>query len=158
MTGETLQIEINPQVPPELGRLHELAANLRFTWHRPTRALFSALDPRLWLEVRSNPKLFLRCVAQATLDRAATDAEWLARYRAVLAGLDQYLAGPRAALRLEGAEDAGPVAYFCAEFGFHESLPMYSGGLGVLAGDHVKAASDAGWRIVSVGLDRQSLR
>ena len=73
MTGETLQIEINPQVPPELGRLHELAANLRFTWHRPTRALISALDPDLWLEVRSNPKLFLRCVAQARLDRAATD-------------------------------------------------------------------------------------
>ncbi len=152
MTGETLQIEINPQVPPALERLHELAANLRFTWHRPTRALFSSLDPELWLAVRSNPKLLLRCVAQARLDRAAQDAGWLADYRAVLAGLDQYLAGAHAGLRLEGAEDAGPVAYFCAEFGFHESLPMYSGGLGVLAGDHCKAASDAGLPFVAVGL------
>ena len=152
MTGEMLQIEINPQIPPGLQRLHELAGNLRFTWHRPTRALFSALDPQLWLEVRSNPKLFLRCVAQAKLDRAASDGEWLAGFHAVLEGFDRYLAAPQAGLRLEGAEVAGPVAYFCAEFGFHESLPMYSGGLGVLAGDHCKAASDAGLPFVAVGL------
>lgn len=152
MTGETLHIEINPQLPPELGRLHELAGNLRFTWHRPTRALFSALDPRLWLAVRSNPRLFLRSVAQSKLDRAVSDAEWLAAYHAELEGLDRYLAGPHAGPSLEGLLDAGPVAYFCAEFGFHESLPMYSGGLGVLAGDHCKAASDAGLSFVAVGL------
>ena len=152
MTGETLPIEINPQIPPGLERLHELAANLRFTWHRPTRALFSTLDSELWIAVRSNPKLFLRCVAQAKLDRAAQDPEWRANYESVVAGLDRYLAASHEDLRLEGAEEAGPVAYFCAEFGFHESLPIYSGGLGVLAGDHCKAASDAGLPFVAVGL------
>lgn len=152
MSGETFQIEINPRIPAELERLHELAANLRFTWHRPTRDLFSALDSELWLAVRCNPKLFLRCVAQDKLDRAAHDQAWLARYRDVLKGFDEYLAGPEAGMRLELGGDAGPVAYFCAEYGFHESLPMYSGGLGVLAGDHCKAASDARLPFVAVGL------
>ncbi len=109
---------------------------LFFSWHRPCRSLFEDLDEDLWRQTDGNPKLMLRCVAQRALDRAAADPIYLARYGKVLATFDDYLAAPAA------PADAPLVAYFCAEYGFHESFPIYSGGLGVLAGDHCKAASD----------------
>ena len=136
-----MPVEVNPALPAALARLAELASNLRFSWHRPTRALFSSLDQKLWREVGGNPRVFLRCVDQAVLDRAATDAAYLARYAKVLAGFDTYLneVPPHES---QASEGTGLVAYFCAEYGFHESFQIYSGGLGVLAGDHCKTASD----------------
>ena len=129
-------LEVTPVVPGSLARLPELAGNLFFGWHRPTRALFEDLDPELWKQTGGNPRLMLRCLAQATLDRAATDPAYLTRYRQALETLDSYLApNPRAV-------DQPLTAYFCAEYGFHESFPIYSGGLGVLAGDYCKSASD----------------
>lgn len=141
----TLSIEITPEIPAPLARLPELAGNLYFSWDRPTRALFEALDQNLWRQVRGNPKLLLRCISQQALDRAAADESYLSRYRAVLATFDAYLQAPP----LEGAP---LVAYFCAEYGFNQGLPMYSGGLGVLAGDHCKAASDERLNFIAVGL------
>jgi starch phosphorylase len=141
----TLTIEIPPDIPAALHRLPELAANLFFSWDRPTRALFEALDGDLWRQVRGNPKLMLRCVSQQALDRAAADESYLARYRAVLGAFDAYLQAP-------ALENTPLVAYFCAEYGFNQSLPMYSGGLGVLAGDHCKAASDERLNFIAVGL------
>ena len=151
MAGSSFFLEVNANVPKAIGRLEELAANLRFSWHRPTRALFFRLDTELWKRVGGNPKLFLRCVDQATLDRAAADPDYRARYEGVLAGFDSYRMDTQHGgnVRL----DAGDlVAYFCAEYGFHESFPMYSGGLGILAGDHCKTASDIGLNFVAVGL------
>ncbi|MGA2564211.1 MAG: alpha-glucan family phosphorylase [Steroidobacteraceae bacterium] len=139
-------IEVHPIVPAALGRLLELSNNLFFSWHRPTRALFQDLDPEVWNQTNGNPRLVLRCVDQEKLDRAAAEPAYLERYRQVLDTFDAYLAAPRP------REDEPLVAYFCAEYGFHESFPIYSGGLGVLAGDHCKAASDERLNFVAVGL------
>ena len=123
MTSSIL-VEISPNIPENLRRLPELAGNLFFSWLRPCRSLFEDLDEELWRQTDGNPKLLLRCVDQAALDRAASDAVYLARYRQVLVNFDAYLATPAA------LPDAPLVAYFCAEYGFHESFPIYSGGLG----------------------------
>ena len=137
-------LEITPQIPGSLSRLPELAANLFFSWHRPIRALFEDLDPELWKQTNGNPRLMLRCLKQGSLDRHAADEVYLARYTQALQTLDGYL-------RLAAGEGT-LVAYFCAEYGFHESFPIYSGGLGVLAGDYCKAASDERANFVAVGL------
>jgi starch phosphorylase len=139
-------LEVTPVIPGSLSRLTELAGNLFFSWHRPARALFEDLDPELWKQTNGNPRLMLRCVSQQTLERCGSDETYLARYHTVLATLDAYL-GVRTA-----GSDEPLVAYFCAEYGFHESVPIYSGGLGVLAGDYCKAASDERANFVGVGL------
>jgi starch phosphorylase len=139
-------IEIYPVIPQPLARLAELSSNLFFSWHRPTRALFEDLDPDLWRETGSNPRLMLRCVNQEDLDRAAANPAYLQRYADVLASFDAYLAAPAP------RADEPLIAYFCAEYGFHESFPIYSGGLGILAGDHCKAASDERLNFIAVGL------
>jgi glycogen phosphorylase len=139
-------LEVTPVIPGELARLPELAANLFFSWHRPIRALFDDLDPELWKQTSGNPRLMLRCVNQSALERCAADSAYLERYRRALETLDGYLK-----LGAPGGE-APLVAYFCAEYGFHESFPIYSGGLGVLAGDYCKAASDERANFVAVGL------
>src|SRR6201997_1580051 len=137
-------LEITPVVPANLSRLPELASNLFFSWHRPIRALFEDLDPELWKQTNGNPRLVLRCLNQGSLERCAADEAYLARYTQALQTLDGYL-------RLSAGEGT-LVAYFCAEYGFHESFPIYSGGLGVLAGDYCKAASDERANFVAVGL------
>jgi len=138
-------VEISPSIPAALSRLVELAGNLSYSWDRPTRALFEDLDQNLWRETHSNPRLMLRCVSQAALDAAAADPAYIARYHAALATYDRY----QSQLSTNGG---AMVAYFCAEYGFHESFPIYSGGLGILAGDHCKAASDEQLPFVAVGL------
>ena len=139
-------LEVTPVIPPALSRLAELAGNLFFGWHRPTRALFEDLDPELWKQSGGNPRMLLRCVSQGTLDKAAGDSVYLARYRVALETFDAYLA------EKPPANAEAPIAYFCAEYGFHESFPIYSGGLGVLAGDYCKAASDENAGFLAVGL------
>src|SRR5262249_51200761 len=139
-------LEVTPVIPDTLARLPELAANLCFSWHRPTRALFEDLDPELWKQAQGNPRLMLRCVSQEALERCARDEAYVARYRLALDTFAAYLrAGTPAA-------QEPLVAYFCAEYAFHESFPIYSGGLGVLAGDYCKAASDERANFVAVGL------
>ncbi|MGO9802504.1 MAG: alpha-glucan family phosphorylase [Steroidobacteraceae bacterium] len=139
-------LEVTPVIPDSLSRLPELAGNLFFSWHRPIRALFEDLNPELWKQTSGNPRLMLRCVDQAALERCARDAGYLERYRQALEALDRYVHAPAPAA-------AEPLtAYFCAEYGFHESFPIYSGGLGVLAADYCKAASDENASFVAVGL------
>lgn len=139
-------IEISPVIPAAIARLPELASNLSFSWHRPTRALFEDLDPQLWQQTSGNPRLMLRCIGQDVLERAAHDETYLRRYREAIAVFDSYLSQPA------GGQDEPLVAYFCAEYGFHESFPIYSGGLGILAGDHCKSASDERLNFIAVGL------
>jgi starch phosphorylase len=146
------QLEVNPKVPQRLARLEELASNLWYSWDRPTRTLFSRLHTGLWDAVGHNPKAFLRRVDEQVLVDAADDPVFLANYNRVLSAYDTYHDEP---LRRNGSEwlrATDVVAYFCAEFGFHESFPIYSGGLGILAGDHCKAASDMRLPFVGVGL------
>ena len=153
MQGSTFTIEVNPQIPRKLMRLDELANNLWYSWDKPTRTLFARLHPGLWDAVGHNPKVFLRRVDEQRLADASDDQVFLATYNRVLSAYDTYHNEPmrRGGLHEQfGADDL--VAYFCAEFGFHESFPIYSGGLGILAGDHCKAASDLRLPFVGVGL------
>ncbi len=152
MPGTSYQLEINPQIPARIGRLSELANNLWYSWDSATRTLFTRLHPTLWQSVSQSPKAFLKRVDQYRLDAAAEDPVFLGSYNRVLSAYDTYMQDKR---RQNGAQRLGKddlVAYFCAEFGFHESLPIYSGGLGILAGDHCKAASDMRLPFVGVGL------
>ena len=139
-------IEISPLIPAAISRLPDLAGNLSFSWHRPTRALFEDLDSALWHQTGGNPRLMLRCVDQRVLENAARDETYLQRYRDAVAIFDSYQSQPLS------RDDEPLIAYFCAEYGFHESFPIYSGGLGILAADHCKAASDECLNFVAVGL------
>lgn len=151
MAGTRYQLEVNPKLPARLARLDELANNLWYSWDRPTRDLFVRLGHKLWGAVGHSPKAALKRTDQHRLDAAAEDPVFLGALARVLSAYDTYNTAPR--------RDHGPhlpegelVAYFCAEFGFHESLPIYSGGLGILAGDHCKTASDLNLPFVGVGL------
>jgi len=152
MPGTPFTLEVNPKLPARLARLDELANNLWYSWDRPTRTLFAKLDSAVWHVVGHSPKAFLKRIDQRQLEAAAADPVFISNYRRVLSAFDAYherRPHPLTATHF-GADDL--VAYFCAEFGFHESLPIYSGGLGILAGDHCKAASDIGLPFVGVGL------
>jgi starch phosphorylase len=145
-------LEVNPRIPKRLARLEELAHNLWYSWDRPTRALFAKLNPALWDAVGHTPKAMLKRIDEQRLIDAASDPAFLDSLTRVLAAFDAYHAEPPFKQNSGGFRPDDLVAYFCAEFGVHESLPMYSGGLGILAGDHCKAASDFQLPFVAVGL------
>ncbi len=150
--GTAFPLEVTPRLPPQLARLADLANNLWFSWDRPTRSLFARLDNALWDAVGQNPKAFLKSVGQWRLEEAALDPAFLHDYQRTLAAFDAYHSRPPGANGQQPLKEGELVAYFCAEFGFHESLPIYSGGLGILAGDHTKTASDLALPFVAVGL------
>jgi glycogen phosphorylase len=138
-------------LPPRLEGLRRLAYNLYWAWHPRTRGLWSMIDRRAWRRYR-NPILVIS--GSTDWSRLLDDAKFLAEYHDVLAEFDQYMAnGSDHWFQRKYAEAlAGPIAYFCAEYGLHESLGIYSGGLGVLAGDHMKSASDMALPAIGVGL------
>jgi len=138
-------------LPARIARLDELAHDLWWTWHA-ARDLFRDLDLQLWRDTRHNPVLLLQRISPEALARAAADPVWLAAYDASIAALDAVRNGGRTWwLEQTGADPQQAIAYFCAEFAVHQSLPIYAGGLGVLAGDHCKEASDLGIPLVGVG-------
>lgn len=142
-----------PDLPPRISRLWERATDLSWTWDRDARAAFRRVDLPLWRLTRHNPVDLLMRLPAERLEELTRDEAFLARYDATCATLDREKSreGTWFESRHPGLSDR-PVAYFCAEFGLHESVPIYSGGLGVLAGDHCKAASDLGVPFVGVGL------
>ncbi len=153
MQSTRFLLEVQPVIPARLARLSELASDLLYSWDRAVRGLFYRLDPELWGRCGHNPKVFLRRVSQERLNEAAEDRIFLEEYNRVLSAYDTYnleRSVPSVERYLDPAQDI--VAYFCAEFGFHESFNIYSGGLGILAGDYCKAASDLGVPFVAVGL------
>jgi starch phosphorylase len=152
MPGTPFNLEVNPQLPARLARLEELANNLWYSWDRSTRTLFARLHPSLWGSVGHSPKAFLKRVDQQRLLDAADDPVFLGNYARVLSAFDTYRNEPGRTNGAQHLRHTDLVAYFCFEFGFHESLPIYSGGLGILAGDHCKAASDLRMPFVAVGL------
>ena len=153
MPGSTFPLELKPRIPAELARLQEMANDLMYSWDRSIRALFSRLDRDLWEECGHNPKALLRRVSQRRLNEAVADHFYMEEYQRVLSAYDAYRAH-RGRPELTELFDpkADLIAYFCLEFGLHESFPIYSGGLGILAGDHCKAASDVGLPFVAIGL------
>jgi starch phosphorylase len=150
---DTIQIASGfTPISQPIGRILELAYNLWWAWHPQGAELFRAIDTSLWEEVYHNPVRFLREVRQASLDEVARDPEFLRQYHSVMADFDTYMAGVNTWFSRSYPDGGnGPIAYFSAEFGLHEVLPIYSGGLGVLSGDHCKEASDLGLPFVGIG-------
>ncbi len=149
---------VRPALPPALSRLPALGTNLMWSWNHSVRALFRRLDPVAWKASNHNPVVFLGRVPQATLERAAADPRYQALYRIVCESFDAYMAAGAAAAGTGPA--SGPasemlIAYFSMEYGLLDCMPIYSGGLGVLSGDHLKASSDAQIPLVGVGLAYQ---
>jgi phosphorylase/glycogen(starch) synthase len=146
--------EVAATMPEPLRGLERLARNLWWSWDPEAGALFRELYPAKWESSHHNAVRFLREIYPEDLRSRAGDAEYVARLRRVMQRFDAYLARAGAEIPVAGGELSArhPVAYFCAEFGIHESLPIYSGGLGILAGDHLKSASDLGLPLVGVGL------
>ncbi len=142
-----------PSLPPRLEPLRELAYNLRWAWNHDTIELFRRLDRDLWETTHHNPVLMLGKVDQSILDRLSRDEAFLAHLDRVEDNLRRYLAGePNWFQRHLGTTDSPLIAYFSAEFGVTECLSIFAGGLGVLAGDHLKSASDLNVPLVAVGL------
>jgi len=153
MSGTLFKFEFQPTIPEKLSGLEILANDLFYSWDQGVRGLFTRLDYKLWKRCGHNPKVFLRRVSQQVLDEAAEEHVYLEHYNRVMSSYGSYLdKEPHSEIisKLDPEQDL--VAYFCAEFGFHESFPIYSGGLGILAGDHCKAASDLGVPFIAVGL------
>jgi starch phosphorylase len=145
--------QVIPSLPAPLEGLRRLAYNLRWAWDHDTIELFRRLDRDLWESTGHNPVLMLGSIDQAELEAAAQDEAFLAHLDRTLKELDAYLTSPSTWFhRTYGAPEAMLVAYFSAEFGLTECLSVFAGGLGVLAGDHLKGASDLGVPLVGVGL------
>jgi len=141
-----------PPLPERIGRLDELAVDLWWSWHRDARHVFRLLDYGMWRATAHNPVRMLRVIPRARLDEAAADPHFLAMYDAAIATLDDARAARNTWWSNTFPHLTGrSIAYFSAEFALHQSLPIYAGGLGVLAGDHCKEASDLGVPLIGVG-------
>jgi glycogen phosphorylase len=139
-------------LPKRLSRLGELAYNLWWTWQPDAARLFSRMDNSLWERLGHNPIRFLREVGRARLSQTSKDKEYRDLYDRVFAAFDAYMNETKTWTSQTHPQLYGrPIAYFSMEFGLHETLPIYSGGLGVLAGDHLKEASDLGLPLTGVG-------
>jgi starch phosphorylase len=148
------RITVFPIMPARISRLYELAYNLWWSWHPEARNLYSSLDPDLWEQIGHNPVRFLSDVEPQKLEQAATNSDYLEQYDEIIGEFDHYIhPHPNETWFSQTYPElvGKTIAYFSAEFGLHESLPIYSGGLGILSGDHCKEASDLGLPLVGVG-------
>lgn len=139
------------ELPPSLERLRELARNLWWCWNAEAKQLFFALNPQAWESTGHNPVLMIEEADPTRLAYISTNNEYLALYKRVLERFDAYMAQGQKTVDADLGPHK-PIAYFSTEYGLHESLPIYSGGLGVLSGDHLKSASDLSIPLVAVGL------
>jgi starch phosphorylase len=145
---------VRAHLPDRLAALEQLSINLRWSWDKPTQDLFASIDPTLWAHCGNDPVALLGVVNPSRLDQLALDEGFLGRLDWLAADLNDYLSRPLWYQQQQEAGVAMPngIAYFSMEFGVAEVLPNYSGGLGILAGDHLKAASDLGVPLIAVGL------
>jgi starch phosphorylase len=155
---------VRAHLPAQLAALERLSVNLRWSWDKPTQDLFAAIDAALWEQVGGDPAALLGQVGPGRLEELAADDSFVRRLDAIAADLDDYLTRPLWYQQLGGeqsgaGDEAGlpkGIAYFSMEFGVAAVLPNYSGGLGILAGDHLKSASDLGLPLIAVGLHYRS--
>ena len=138
-------------LPKPIARLGELAYNLWWSWHSEAPRLFGWMDEVLWERVTHNPVKFLQQVPRAKLNAAIQNSEYMTLYQRIIAEFDAYMESDDTWMSRTFNNRVGPIAYFSTEFGLHESMPMYAGGLGVLSGDHLKEASDLGLPLIGVG-------
>ncbi|WP_026100344.1 alpha-glucan family phosphorylase [Fortiea contorta] len=150
----TAASRLSQRLPLPLKRLADLAYNYWWSWSSDRIALFNAIDPQEWERCGHNPVAILESTSYERLTQLAEDPFYLRQISALIKEFDQYMAQQDTWVSRVAPQVSknNPIAYFCAEFGIHESLPVYSGGLGILAGDHLKSSSDLGVPMVGVGL------
>ena len=138
------------ELPEKLEFLDVLSWNFFWSWRPEAATLFRELDPQLWDKCEQNPRLLLKKICGVRLWQRANDADYVEKLHRFEKQFDDYIAADRKSFgKITGQN---PIAYFCAEYGVHNSLPIYSGGLGILSGDHLKSASDGNVPLVAVGL------
>ena len=147
------KVTVNPQLPKSIEKLGEISENLWWSWNTEFLKIFKEIDIDLWEQCNKNPVKFLRLVDQEKLERASTDPEILKNYRINVDNFESYMKSRTTWFSKQYPENKDDIiAYFSAEYGLDETLPIYSGGLGILSGDHLKSASDLGIPIVAIGL------
>jgi len=147
------RITVNPQLPKRISRLGEISNNLWWSWNTEFLKLFKSIDLDLWEKCKKNPVKFLKLVEQSKLEEVASDYEFLREYDKAVDDFDGYMNSKNTWFAKKYPENKDNlIAYFSAEYGLDEILPIYSGGLGILSGDHLKSASDLGLPFVAVGL------
>ncbi|MDY6934980.1 MAG: alpha-glucan family phosphorylase [Spirochaetota bacterium] len=147
------QFSIKSTIPDELDKLRELAYNLWWSWNTDAQELFSMLNPELFERLKNNPVALCEITDPERLKDVISDKPFMSLYEKVIREFNKYLSHPNSFFNnTKYISYDRPVAYFSMEFGFHESLPLYSGGLGILSGDHIKSASDMNLPLIGVGL------
>ncbi len=147
------KITVNPQLPKRINKLSEISNNLWWTWNSEFLKLFQYIDIDLWETVGKNPVKFLRLVSQEKLEKATENQEFLKKYDKVVADYENYMNSKSTWFSKKYPNNKNDlIAYFSAEYGLDETIPIYSGGLGILSGDHLKSASDLGLPFVAIGL------
>ena len=147
------RITVNPQLPKRIGRINEIANNLWWSWNTDFLRLFKVIDIDLWERCNKNPVKFLKAVAQDKLEAASKDVQFLKEYDKVVADFDGYMNSKNTWFSAKYPDNKTDlIAYFSAEYGLDQTIAIYSGGLGILSGDHLKSASDLGIPLVAVGL------
>ena len=146
------RITVNPQLPKEISKLSEIANNLWWSWNTEYLKLLKQIDRDLWENVGKNPVKFLKLVSQERLEKASQNQEFLKQYNIVANNFENYMNSKNTWFSKKYPEEKDLIAYFSAEYGLDETIPIYSGGLGILSGDHLKSASDLGLPFVAVGM------
>ena len=147
------KIIVKPQLPKSINRLDEIANNLWWSWNSEYLRLLKRMDRDLWENVQKNPVKFLKRVTQDKLEKAASDNSFVKEYEKILKNYEDYMDSKDTWFNKKYSENKNDlIAYFSAEYGLDETIPIYSGGLGILSGDHLKSASDLGIPLVGVGL------
>jgi glycogen phosphorylase len=152
--AEQTEIDQIPTLPDPIQVLEEISWNYWWCWAPDGAAVYRDLDPEVWEECEHNPRRLLKETSELRLTQMSTDPVYLSRVERLHKGYLKYMSSDRItwARRESSIKPERPVAYFCAEYGIHTSLPLYSGGLGILAGDHLKSASDLDLPLVGIGL------
>ena len=147
------KITVNPQLPKSIDRLEEIANNLWWTWNTEFLRLFKKIDKDLWESVDKNPVKFLRSVSQERIEEISKDEKFLKEYNKIVKNFDDYMTSKETWFNRRYPDNKDDlIAYFSAEYAVDQTIPIYSGGLGVLSGDHLKSASDLGIPLVGIGL------
>ena len=147
------RITVNPQLPKEISKLSEIANNLWWSWNTEYLRLFKKIDKDLWESIGKNPVKFLKLVSQEKLEKVSKDQKFLEEYNTIANNYENYINSKNTWFSKNYPKNENDlIAYFSAEYGLDETIPIYSGGLGILSGDHLKSASDLGLPFVAVGI------
>ena len=147
------RVTVVPQLPERVKKLPEIANNLWWSWNTEFLKLFLDIDVDLWDRIGKNPVKFLKLVSQEKIEKMAEDPNFLKKYDKVVENYENYMNSTDTWFNKTYPKNKDDlIAYFSAEYGLDEILPIYSGGLGILSGDHLKSASDLGLPFVAVGL------